>query len=77
MNITFEQPYQVILALKDTFNIILVGCGGTGGYIAETIARIAWDLKQTAKTLTAIFVDPDTVEEKTLVVNDLSRPSWG
>ena len=66
MSISFEQPYQVILEPKDTFNIILVGCGGTGGYIAETIARIAWDLKQTAKTLTAIFVDHDTVEEKNI-----------
>ena len=77
MNMNFEQPYQVILEPKDTFNIILVGCGGTGGYIAETTARMAWDLKQTGKNLNAIFVDHDSVEEKNIGRQRFTRAELG
>lgn len=66
MNINLDPVYSVILEQKETYTLILVGCGGTGGYIAEAIARFAWEHKQTGKTVDIIFIDPDTVEEKNI-----------
>ncbi len=66
MDINFERPYKVMLGNADLFRVILVGCGGTGGYIAETIARFAWDLKQAGKQMHIVFVDHDLVEENNI-----------
>jgi hypothetical protein len=41
--------------------IMLVGCGGTGGYVAGHLARLA-----TIHQMALIFVDGDTVEQKNL-----------
>jgi PRTRC genetic system ThiF family protein len=43
--------------------VILIGCGGTGGWLAPAITRIAYVLKQKQEELHLIFVDPDVVEE--------------
>lgn len=64
MEIMFEQAYSVVLEDKESYNLILVGCGGTGGYIAESLARFAWDLKQRGKRVELIFIDHDHVEQK-------------
>ena len=66
MDVTFEKPYKVMLGNADMFRIILVGCGGTGGYIAETVARFAWDLKQVGKRVHIVFIDHDLVEENNI-----------
>ncbi len=42
---------------------VLIGCGGTGGWLAPAIARIAYVLRQKQEELRMIFVDPDIVEE--------------
>ena len=43
--------------------IVLIGCGGTGGYIAPHLARIAYIVKSLINfTPELIFVDMDTVE---------------
>jgi PRTRC genetic system ThiF family protein len=47
----------------DWGNVIMVGCGGTGGWLAPALARIAYTLKRNGKIIRLIFVDPDTVEE--------------
>lgn len=62
----FDQPYRVPLGNTENFQIILVGCGGTGGYIAEALARLSWHLNQTGKTMHLVFVDPDNVEENNI-----------
>jgi PRTRC genetic system ThiF family protein len=44
----------------------LVGCGGTGSYVAESLARLAYVFKQLGKNVNIAFVDPDIVEDKNL-----------
>jgi PRTRC genetic system ThiF family protein len=45
--------------------ITLVGCGGTGGQVARTIARIVYDMKQRRMHTPKIrLIDPDIVEMK-------------
>ena len=42
--------------------ITLVGCGGTGGQLARTIARIVYDMKQRRMHAPKIrLIDPDIV----------------
>ncbi|MBS1807462.1 MAG: ThiF family adenylyltransferase [Acidobacteria bacterium] len=47
-------------------SIYLVGCGGTGSYVAPTIARLAKHLQKRGKEITVYFIDPDLVEEKNI-----------
>jgi PRTRC genetic system ThiF family protein len=42
--------------------IALVGCGGTGSWLAPHLARIAAVLKEAGKGVALTFIDPDTVE---------------
>lgn len=45
--------------------VTLVGCGGTGGQLARTIARIVYDMKQRRMHTPKIrLIDPDIVEMK-------------
>jgi PRTRC genetic system ThiF family protein len=43
--------------------IVLVGCGGTGSYLAENIARLIRVLKDAGLEASATFIDPDLVED--------------
>ena len=61
--------------LHPTVSIVLVGCGGTGGYLVPKLARLLMTLKQ-FKRETNFFltvVDPDTVEEANLYRQNFVR----
>lgn len=45
-------------------NVLLVGCGGTGSFLAQSLARIAFHLQQAGPALGLTFMDGDTVEAK-------------
>lgn len=60
----FEKRLRYTLTNKIA-TIILVGCGGTGGFLAQNIARIIYSLKNQRK-ISAIFVDDDKVEPKNI-----------
>ena len=47
--------------------IVLVGCGGTGGQVARTIARIIRMMLDSGKSAPRLrFVDPDIIETKNI-----------
>lgn len=53
--------YQIITRV----NVALVGCGGTGSFLALHLARLAWHIREQHDThLEMAFVDPDRVEKK-------------
>jgi PRTRC genetic system ThiF family protein len=53
------------LVERETVSLILVGCGGTGSWLAPIIVRTARLLiEKFNKTVRVVFVDPDTVEPK-------------
>lgn len=68
LNLDFEYANSTPLLLKDYshLHLWLVGCGGTGSYVAESLARLAYVFKQVGKNVNIIFVDPDIVEGKNL-----------
>lgn len=52
------------IAKDEKINIFLLGAGGTGGYIAPHLYRIAYAAKRKVKI---IIIDGDIVEEKNLI----------
>lgn len=50
---------------RDSISLALVGCGGTGSWLAPTVVRTARLLTEKFnKTVRVVFVDPDSVEPK-------------
>lgn len=55
--------YQVQLGAISGAQLILVGCGGTGSFLALHLARLAYDARERhGLALQLTFVDPDRVE---------------
>ncbi len=65
--------------LHPTVSIVLVGCGGTGGYLVPKLARLLMTLKQFKQETKHILtlVDPDTVEEANLYRQNFVQPDLG
>lgn len=60
-----NRRYRVELGPVAGLEIVLVGCGGTGSFVALHLARLAWHLRaRTGQTFAITFVDPDQVEEQ-------------
>ncbi len=57
----------IILPAYQQLEFYLVGCGGTGSWLACSLCRIARTLTQQGKNTTLIFIDRDTVEQKNVL----------
>lgn len=55
-----------MILLRRISRIVIVGAGGTGGYIIPNIARMASDLSRMGYDLDIHIFDPDIVEEKNI-----------
>lgn len=65
INLAIDPPVPFIVPDSAGFTIVLVGCGGTGSHIAQTLARLAAHVRDTGgPSITLAFVDGDTVEAK-------------
>jgi PRTRC genetic system ThiF family protein len=60
------KPLKVMFDREAPVQVILAGCGGTGGFIAWDLARIAYHLREAGAGLRLTFVDPDLVEDKNI-----------
>jgi PRTRC genetic system ThiF family protein len=58
------KPLTMLLPSISSMQIVLVGCGGTGSFIAQDIARIAYHQKQKYINMDITFIDFDFIEEK-------------
>lgn len=56
------KSYRIETGEISKYTICLVGCGGTGSFVALHLARLAWVAKQKRLDLRLIFIDPDVVE---------------
>ena len=57
----------IILPVYQQIEFYLVGCGGTGSWLAPSLCRIARYFTQQGKNTTLIFIDPDRVEQKNIL----------
>jgi PRTRC genetic system ThiF family protein len=64
-DLSFVHAAPVMISVRGALQIFLVGCGGTGSWLAPSIARLARILVDSGtRTRVAVtFVDPDVVEE--------------
>jgi PRTRC genetic system ThiF family protein len=61
-----DKRYIFNLGQPERVAILLVGCGGTGGWTAHILAQLAGWAQIQGLDLRLYFVDPDTVEQKNL-----------
>ena len=66
LNLEVLEARAVVVAPWTTLNLYLVGCGGTGSWLAPHLARLSWVLREQGKTVRLTFCDPDTVEAANL-----------
>ena len=65
IDLDFANSLKLILPEQREIQLILVGCGGTGSWLAPAIARVGKILiERFQKAVEIIFFDPDRVEEK-------------
>ena len=57
----------IILPVYQQIEFYLVGCGGTGSWLAPSLCRIARYFTQRCKNTSLIFIDPDRVEQKNIL----------
>lgn len=66
INTDYLEAKPIWLGEFDQVLFVLVGCGGNGSYMAETIARFCRLLGQQGKRAQALFIDPQTIEIKNI-----------
>lgn len=65
LNFDHMQACKLLLPVSNanTVQIVMVGCGGTGSWLAPHLARLASLLGENGLVVDLRFVDPDVVEE--------------
>lgn len=65
INFDFARAARLLLPSTETITIALVGCGGTGSWLAPSVVRVARLLiEKYQKVMRVFFIDPDGVEAK-------------
>lgn len=66
-DLQLTQRYRLQLGNFERVQIVQVGCGGTGSFLALHLARLAYHCReQHGLAMRVILVDPDTVETKNI-----------
>jgi len=55
----FANAAQLVLPAHDSMELVLIGCGGTGSWLAPSLVRLA----RLVSDVSVTFVDPDTVND--------------
>lgn len=77
LNTEILEARPVTLRAWTRADLILVGCGGTGSWLAPHLARLAALLGEGGKTVRLSFCDPDTVEPVNLARQHFCRAEVG
>jgi PRTRC genetic system ThiF family protein len=67
IDFTYSQALPIIVSQYKHVEFVLVGAGGTGGFLISAIARLMKEIEATTnKTTACTIIDPDIVEEKNI-----------
>lgn len=77
LDLSFAGAATLMLPPTEKWNFVLVGCGGTGSWLALSVGRIARVLQERGKQTTIWFVDPDHVEEKNIPRQNFCQAELG
>ncbi len=59
---SFAQAARLLLPQRDRAEIFLIGCGGTGSWLAPALARLSVVSRDCGRDVRLTFIDGDTVE---------------
>ena len=62
LDLAYVNAGPVAVPQRSKLRIALIGCGGTGSWLAPAIARLARVVSERGQSVEVVFVDPDTVE---------------
>jgi PRTRC genetic system ThiF family protein len=78
LNLDQLNASKLIVPLSPRVRLVLIGCGGTGSWLAPAVARVARLLNEKfAKDVMVAFVDPDMVELKNIYRQNFCRAEVG
>ena len=78
LNLDYVRASRLILPQYEALSLVLVGCGGTGSWLAPAVVRVARLLQETqSKKVGLYFVDPDIVEEKNVYRQNFCQAEVG
>lgn len=65
LNLDYLNARKLILPAAESLSLVLIGCGGTGSWLAPAVVRVARLLiEKFDKDVSVHFVDPDVIEAK-------------
>jgi PRTRC genetic system ThiF family protein len=64
---SYANALPILLKPHRAIEFWLIGCGGTGGWLAPLLARLLVALAETGVRASAVFIDPDCVEAANLL----------
>lgn len=62
-DLQLTRRYKIEIGDVKLYEIFLIGCGGTGSFLALHLARLAWVMHAHGEQVKLYFIDPDIVEE--------------
>lgn len=78
LNFDYAQARQLVVLDARSITLALVGCGGTGSWLAPSVVRVARLLKeQFQRDVSVVFIDPDVVEEKNIYRQNFCQAEVG
>jgi PRTRC genetic system ThiF family protein len=66
LNYDYLNAKPIVLPNYDRLEFYLIGCGGTGSWLALSLCRIARFMSKQGKKVNLTFIDPDRVEAKNI-----------
>lgn len=64
--VDFTPTYRALLGDAEKMELYLVGAGGTGSALADSLARILYHARQKGNAVSLTIIDPDIVQEKNI-----------
>jgi PRTRC genetic system ThiF family protein len=77
IDLSFAKAATLLPPAYDRLRLFLVGCGGTGSWLAPSVARIARVLQDKNRPVEVFFIDHDTVEQKNIPRQNFCQAELG
>jgi molybdopterin/thiamine biosynthesis adenylyltransferase len=66
ISVDFTPTYRALLGDTEKMELYLVGAGGTGSALADSLARILYHARQKGMDISLTIIDPDVISEANL-----------
>jgi len=78
LNLDYANAARLMTPMVDSIGLTLIGCGGTGSWLAPAVARVGRLLMERyEKEVQIVFIDPDHVEEKNVYRQNFCQAEIG